>query len=242
MLTPLIAFSHFSTCAAPYFPRRCSRKGKEGDWGALLCWGWVWEPTVGRYFKSLHVTLLILFFFWLLTSWFGREKKVTKYIAKKQHSPKQCRLSPYFRTSLSFCLLERKFRPSSSQEPSLALCWGQTGWSLSDEQGATRADLWRGLRAMAQQGTPHCTSPAPETYQQRDCAKNSKEYLFASNWPMYGHSQELLTRMYQDFSPSFNRQLAYLHSFSFPPLLFSSFKSPAISNVAKQNRGARAEH
>lgn len=88
MLTPLIAFSHFSTCAASYFPRRCSCKGKEGDWGALLCWGWVWEPTVGRYFKSLHVTLLILFFFWLLTSWFGREKKVTKYIAKKTTFPK----------------------------------------------------------------------------------------------------------------------------------------------------------
>lgn len=129
------------------------------------------------FFKSLCVTLLIHFLFWLLKVLIWKEEKVTKYIAKKQRSPKPRHLSPYFRTSLSFYLLERKFSSSSSREFCLALCLGRVGLKGPEHQEATRADLCQGLRTVP--GREPLTAPSPH-WRCTNKQQISNEYLFAS--------------------------------------------------------------
>lgn len=111
------------------------------------------------FLKSLPVTLLICFFFWLHKSWFGRKRELSNILSENNTPPKSCRLS------LSF-YHEKKSNFFSNHELCLALRLGHTGWRLSEEQEATGAGLWQRLWTVPRQGSPHCTILALEMDQQ----------------------------------------------------------------------------
>ena len=151
---------HTSPADAPVRVRRVTEKCcfDEGESGN--------QQWTGFFLKSLRVTLLIHFFFWLLTSWFGRKRKLPNILPKTNTLQSRV-ISPHTSGCPSLC--------SSSRGNSVPLPGGNSAWPCVWDAWAGASPRSRrpheqiyseGWELCRGQRTPHCTIPALEMYQQ----------------------------------------------------------------------------
>lgn len=155
----------------------------------MFPWGWggwlrsvaLMRASLGTnsghiFFKSLCVTLLIHFLFWLLKSWFGRKRKLP-HILPKSNAPQSHVISP---RTLGRPSLSTSLKGNSAPLPTRNSAWPCVwdAWAEgSEQQEATRADLCQGLRTVP--GREPLTAPSPH-WRCTNEQQISNEYLFAS--------------------------------------------------------------